>query len=214
MPASVPAHPLLGKGGLDMAPPYDALMPPHPDAALRLEPFHGVRYAPDLDLAAVTAPPYDVLDDEAVAALDASDAHNVVRLVLPERPTGPPVTPPPGRPSTAGSADGSLLVDDVAGLYVYEQAAEGVVRLRGLIGALGLHDPADHVVLPHEDVMPWPVEDRASLQQALEAHVEPIWLVYDGGGPASAVVDTTVLEPPLRRHRDLRRRAAPVLGDR
>ena len=58
-------------------------MPPHRDAALRLQPFHGVRYAPSLDLAAVTAPPYDVLDDEAVAALDASDPHNIVRLVLP-----------------------------------------------------------------------------------------------------------------------------------
>ena len=67
-----------------------------------------------------------------------------------------------------------------------------VVRLRGLIGALGLHDPVDQVVLPHEDVMPWPVEDRASLQEALEAHIEPIWLVYDGGGAASAVVDAAV----------------------
>src|SRR5207342_161216 len=91
--------------------------------------------------------------------------------------------------------DGSLLVDDAAGLYVYEQAVGPVVRLRGLIGALGLHDPADQVVLPHEDVMPWPVEDRAALQQALEAHVEPIWLVYDGGGPASAVVDAAVERP-------------------
>ena len=98
VPAERRGHPRLGKArgrrlndGLARAPPYDAEMPPHPDAALRLEPFHGVRYAPALDLAAVTAPPYDVLDDEAVAALDASDPHNVVRLVLPRgcRPRGP-----------------------------------------------------------------------------------------------------------------------------
>jgi uncharacterized protein (DUF1015 family) len=170
-------------------------MPPHPDAALRLEPFHGVRYAPALDLAAVTAPPYDVLDDEAVAALDASDPHNVVRLVLPRAADRAARNAKARTTLDQWLADGTLLVDAVAGLYVYEQAAGPVVRLRGLIGALGLHDPADHVVLPHEDVMPWPVEDRAALQQALEAHVEPIWLVYDGGGPASAVVDAALTRP-------------------
>ena len=49
-----------------------------------------MRYAPALDLAAVTAPPYDVLDDEAVADLTASDEHNVVRLVLPRCGPGGP----------------------------------------------------------------------------------------------------------------------------
>ena len=60
--------------------------------------------------------------------------------------------------------------------------------------------------------MPWPVEDRAALQQALEANVEPIWLVYDGGGPASAVVDAAVERPAASTPRR-GRRAAPALGD-
>ena len=179
-----------------MAPPYDARMPPHPDAALRLEPFHGVRYAPGLDLTAVTSPPYDVLDDDAVAALTASDSHNIVRLVLPQAVDRATRDREARATLDAWLADGTLLVEATAALYVYEQSEGPTVRLRGLIGALGLHDPDDHVVLPHEDVMPWPVEDRASLQTALEAHIEPIWLVYDGGGMASAVVDGAVVGRP------------------
>lgn len=179
-----------------MSPPYDARMPSHPDAALRLEPFHGVRYAPGVDLTAVTSPPYDVLDDDAVAALTASDSHNVVRLVLPHAVDRATRDREARATLDAWLSDGTLLVEDTAALYVYEQSVGATVRLLGLIGAVGLHDPADHVVLPHEDVMPWTVEDRASLQTALEAHIEPIWLVYDGGGAASRVVDAAVAGEP------------------
>ncbi len=170
---------------------------PQPDAAFRLQPFRGVRYRPGLSLAAVTAPPYDVLDDEAVAELTAAEPHNIVRLVLPQGVDQEERTSSARNTLQRWLADGTLVVDDRAALYVYQESQGSTVRLRGLIGALGLHDPADQVVLPHEDVMPWPVEDRAALQTALEAHAEPIWLVYDGGGAASAVVDAATSAPPL-----------------
>ena len=53
-------------------------------------PFAGVRYAgiqrqgPSAELAALVAPPYDVIDDDQRAALEATDAHNSVRLILPQ----------------------------------------------------------------------------------------------------------------------------------
>ncbi len=171
---------------------------PQPDvSALRLDPFRGVRYRTGLDLAAVTAPPYDVLDAESVAELTASDEHNVVRLVLPQAAERVARGAKARATLDAWLADGTLVVDDKPALYVYEQSLGPLVRLRGLIGALGLRDPSEGIVLPHEDVMPWPVEDRASLQSALEAHVEPIWLVYDGGGPTSEVVGAATTRQPL-----------------
>ena len=52
-------------------------------------PFAGVRYAgiqpqgTSAELAALVAPPYDVIDDDQRAALEATDEHNSVRLILP-----------------------------------------------------------------------------------------------------------------------------------
>ncbi len=145
----------------------------------------------------MTAPPYDVLDRESAAILSDSDPHNVVRLVLPEAADRTSRDAVARQTLDDWLAAGTLVRDDEPRLYVYEQALRGQVELRGLIGALALVDPADRVVLPHEDVMPWPVADRASLQNALEAHVEPIWLVYDGGGPASQVVAEVTSAAPM-----------------
>ena len=49
------------------------------------QPFRAVRYAASHDLAAVTAPPYDVLSDADVDALAALDPHNIVRVDVPRR---------------------------------------------------------------------------------------------------------------------------------
>jgi uncharacterized protein (DUF1015 family) len=67
-------------------------------------------------------------------------------------------------------------------------ASAGVTR--GLLGAVDLHDPADGVILPHENTMAGPVSDRLALMEATQANLEPIYLVYDGGGPASHLVQS------------------------
>lgn len=163
------------------------------DATLRLEPFCGVRYRDGIDLARVTTPPYDVLDAAAVRRLTEAEPHNLVRLVLPQGPD------PRARNAAARAtldswlADGTLVADDRPALYVYEIAAGSRVRLRGLIAAVAL-DPG--AVLPHEDVMAPVVTDRTELQEALEAQVEPIWLIHHGGGPAATAVDETTLTTP------------------
>jgi uncharacterized protein (DUF1015 family) len=67
-------------------------MPHVTDAApgrrpLVLQAFRGLRYSPALvtDLASVTSPPYDTLDDDAIAALEAAEPYNIVRIILPRR---------------------------------------------------------------------------------------------------------------------------------
>ncbi|HZB29054.1 MAG TPA: DUF1015 domain-containing protein [Streptosporangiaceae bacterium] len=158
-------------------------------AGLVMVPFRGVRYAAGVDLAAVTSPPYDLIDEEAVRRLLAVDPHNIVRLIL-------PVGDPAGRyvqardTLRAWRADGTLGTDPDPSLYVYEQSGQGVMQ-RGLIGALGLRAEAAGVVLPHEDVFPGPVRDRLRLMGTTGANLEPIFLVYEGGGTASQIVDET-----------------------
>src|ERR1700738_3623771 len=109
---------------------------PSDDAGLELAPFRGVPFAPEVvgDLAAVTTPPYDLIDDEAVRRLRAGDVHSVVRLILPDpEPPGHtgarlplPAPDPPGATGASGVlrswlAEGALVPTRSPSLYVYEQ---------------------------------------------------------------------------------------------
>jgi uncharacterized protein (DUF1015 family) len=167
------------------------------DAGLELAPFRGVHFAPEVvgDLSAVTTPPYDLIDGAAVNRLLDSDAHNIVRLILPAVTERDPQAAYRGAGETLRRwlAEGALVTDPEPALYVYEES-HGDSLQRGLIGALGLRPEAARVVLPHENVFPGPVRDRLRLMIATEANLEPIFLVYEGGGAASKIVDDVAAE--------------------
>ncbi|RKN43710.1 DUF1015 family protein [Streptomyces hoynatensis] len=147
---------------------------------LDLAPFCALRYAPERvgSLAAVTSPPYDVVvRPEEQRALETADPHNVVRLILPRSPGEAAATLARWR------AAGVLTHDETPALYVYEQRAPGGrVLQRGLLGALRLTAPEEGVVLPHEDVLPEVVAERAALTRATAANLEPLLLSYRGDG--------------------------------
>jgi uncharacterized protein (DUF1015 family) len=162
-----------------------------------LAPFRALRYAPGTDLETVLAPPYDVIDADQQAELEARSETNVVRLTLPRDDAGPDSKyAAAGRLLAQWRADGILLADDEPALYVYEQQADGHVQ-RGLVGAIGLTPAEDQIVLPHENTMAGPVADRLALMTATEADLEMIFLVYDGGGAASQAVADVGSRPPL-----------------
>ncbi|MFD8091904.1 DUF1015 family protein [Streptomyces malaysiensis] len=151
---------------------------------LQLTPFRGLRYVAERvgSLAAVTSPPYDVVvRPDGLRQLETADPYNIVRLILPQADT------PEARHRQAAEtlrrwqADGVLAPDPEPALYVYEQR-DGPTLQRGLIGALRLSRREEGIVLPHEEVMPHIVEDRADLMRATAAHLEPLLLAYRGNG--------------------------------
>ncbi|MFD7818155.1 DUF1015 family protein [Streptomyces sp. NPDC059785] len=169
---------------------------------LDLSPFRGLRYDPDRvgSISAVTSPPYDVVvRPDGLLHLESADPHNIVRLILPQD------ADPAARNQQAADtlrrwlAEGVLAVDAEPGLYVYEQR-DGSILQRGVIGALRLSEAADGVVLPHEDVMPHIVADRADLMRATSANLEPLLLTYRSNGGATgaaAVVERVTERAPL-----------------
>ncbi|MFE1886585.1 DUF1015 domain-containing protein [Streptomyces diastatochromogenes] len=167
---------------------------------LELTPFRGLRYDPDRvgSLASVTSPPYDVVvRPDGLHHLEAADPYNIVRLILPQAGT------PSARNEQAADtlrrwlAEGVLTTDPDPALYVYEQRDGNGMLQRGLIGALRVSEPVEGVVLPHEDVMPPVVADRAALMRATRANLEPLLLTYHGNGMAAEVVERTAEQPPL-----------------
>ncbi|BDD71314.1 hypothetical protein GCM10010348_39030 [Streptomyces anthocyanicus] len=179
----------------------------HPEATARrgleLTPFRGLRYDPDRvgSLAAVTSPPYDVVvRPDGLLHLESADPYNIVRLILPQAATPEARNEQAARTLRRWTAEGVLTTDPEPGLYVYEQRDREGMLQRGIIGALRVSDPSEQVVLPHEDVMPHVVADRAALMRATRANLEPLLLTYrgDDATPATtALVERTAEQPPL-----------------
>lgn len=165
---------------------------------LVLSPFRALRFAADVvgDVAAVLSPPYDVIDEAERTALEARHERNVVRLILPrEGEQGDRYAAAAGL-LAAWRREGVLVADATPALYVYEETLDGHVQ-RGLLGAVGLVPAEAGVVLPHENTMAGPVSDRLALTEATQANLEPIFLVYDGGGAASALVASVGERTPI-----------------
>lgn len=169
-----------------------------PVPGLSLAPFRALRpVANGAALGRLLCPPYDVIDDLERARLLASDPENAVSVVLPRAESGEDPYRGAARRLDRWVRDDQLRADDEPALYVYEMHPGDGPATRGLLGAVELRDPADGVILPHEDTMAGPVADRLALMTATDANLEPIYLVYDGGGVASDLVGNIDADPPL-----------------
>jgi uncharacterized protein (DUF1015 family) len=156
--------------------PYDAIEIEDPihvckDAAIpRFTAFSGIRYATD-DLSLVTAPPYDVIDDDDRAALVARHPHNVVRIDLPRGGDDPYRD---AGATFASWRESGVLTEDSPALYLYRMSFDGASTL-GVIGALGLEPPGTGDVLPHEHTTPKAKSDRLELLRATSANLSAVW---------------------------------------
>ncbi|MEU0247520.1 DUF1015 domain-containing protein [Streptomyces sp. NPDC006235] len=170
---------------------------------LELTPFRGLRYDPDRvgSLAAVTSPPYDVVvRPDGVLHLESADPYNIVRLILPQADTPGARNDQAAQTLRRWLSEGVLTTDPEPCLYIYEQRDGSGMLQRGVIGALRVTDPTEQVVLPHEDVMPHIVADRAALMRATSANLEPLLLTYRGDDSTTATADLierTAEQPPL-----------------
>jgi uncharacterized protein (DUF1015 family) len=162
-----------------------------------IRPFRGLRYVAESvgDLAAVVAPPYDVIGPEEQRRLLARHPANVVRLDLP---TSEPREEPDeryrraARTLAAWRSDGTLHKDPRPAVYGYEQAyrvpGTDVERTqRGFFARLRLESfGPDSGVKPHERTLEAPREDRYRLLRATGVNTSPVVGLYQDASRASA----------------------------
>jgi uncharacterized protein (DUF1015 family) len=145
----------------------------------RFEPFRGIEYArPRFDLAAVTAPPYDVISPAEREVL-AREPHNAVHVDLPvDEGQGDPYAAAAAR-LQAWLAAGDLVTTAEPVLYLYRMSFTDDGGMAGstlgVIGALGLEPSGEGDVLPHEHTTPKARSDRLELLRATHANLSPIW---------------------------------------
>jgi uncharacterized protein (DUF1015 family) len=164
-----------------------------------LLPFTGLRYDPASvpDLGAVLCPPYDVISAAERAELVERDAHNAVRLELPDSYEVATSL------LTEWQDAGVLARDERPLIYLYEQRykvgdTERVARSFYCRLRLEPYGP-DSGVRPHEHTLSAPKEDRFRLLSATRVNLSPVLLLYDDGqrGNASAaLIDALTSEQP------------------
>lgn len=174
-----------------------------------IRPFRALRYDPEAvgDLAAIVAPPYDVISPEGEAQLLARHPKNVVRLDLPG--IAPGEEPDEryrraARTLAAWRSDGTLHKDPRSALYVYEQTyrvpgTEAERTQRGFFGRLRLESfgPGSGV-LPHERTLEGPREDRYRLLRATGVNTSPVVGLYDDPSGATAPILAMIAAGPAR----------------
>jgi uncharacterized protein (DUF1015 family) len=143
----------------------------------RFSPFPGLRYAED-DLAAVTAPPYDVIDAAERAELAARHPHNVVRIDLPVGGDADDPYVEAARTFTTWVRDG-VLTEDAPALYPYRMTftdeAGAQRQTLGVFGALGIGPDERADILPHEQTTPKAKSDRLQLLRTTRANLSAVW---------------------------------------
>ncbi len=148
-----------------------------------IKPIRAVRYDESVagPLEQLVAPPYDVIDETQREELMAQSPFNVVHLTLPDDEADA------ARLWREWLSDGALVRDSEPSFWALEQeyvGPDGVARTRrGLVASLRVEPYENRVVLPHERTHAGPKEGRQRLLEALQAHPEPIFLLYDGAPP-------------------------------
>ena len=166
----------------------------------RFEPFRALRYAAS-DLEVLLAPPYDVLDDADVDALQARSPLNVTYVDVPRGGAG---RYEEAARTLDGWVEGGVVVRDPAPSFTIYRLrftdAGGAARdVAGVLGALEVVDTGAGGVLPHERTTPKDSTDRLELTRATRANLSPVWglslasglaaLLAEPGEPVGRLVD-------------------------
>ncbi len=139
------------------------------------------------DLERLIAPPYDVIGPELQSRLYARSRYNVVRIDLGM--TTPSDNDCDNQYTRAAfqlsewKETGVLTRDPEPSLTFVEETFTGPdgrrSTRRGFLALVRLHDFADGVILPHEQTLSGPKEDRFRLMVSTEMSLSPVFLLYD-----------------------------------
>ncbi|RKY42868.1 MAG: hypothetical protein DRP85_01525 [Candidatus Makaraimicrobium thalassicum] len=154
-------------------------------------PFRGLLYDSSKvggDYSSVVAPPYDVIPERMRDELYERNAYNVIRLIL-----GKSFATDDQDNNKYTRAreflnewlqDGALVRDDTESFYVYLQEYDynGKKRRRtGFIGLMKIQEPGEDKILPHEQTLAGPKEDRMNLIKQVRGNLSPVFSLYDDG---------------------------------
>ncbi|UNC91543.1 DUF1015 domain-containing protein [Candidatus Contubernalis alkaliaceticus] len=150
-------------------------------------PFRGIRYNSKIinDLNQVITPPYDVIKEKAQKTYYEKNPYNIIRLEY-----GLTFTEDDEENNVYSRAKSEfthwlkqeiLISDEQPSFYLYEidyTVHEKRVTRQGVFACIKVEDFQKKVVLPHEQTMSKPKEDRLNLLRACKANFSPIFGLF------------------------------------
>ncbi len=169
---------------------------------MRLNPFRAIRPEPAL-ASRVASPPYDVVSRSEAAALARDNPLSFLHvgraeIDLPETVDthDPRVYRQARRALDRLVAQGALRQDTRPALYLYREVMAGRAQT-GVVGGVHVDDYEANVIRKHETTRPDKEDDRTRHLLALEAHAEPVLLLYRGRPEIDRLVAAAMAAPPL-----------------
>ena len=172
----------------------------------RLRPFRALRYASAATprISDVLCPPYDIISGARAQELLARDAHNAIRVELPQDTPGEPDSRyrNAARALAEWRSGGILVKDRQPTLTIHEMrwtGLDGQARAaRGFFTRLRLEPfSSGGGVRPHERTMTGPKEDRFKLLKATGTNLSPVILLHEAGATETArLLDRLSDRPP------------------
>jgi len=170
-----------------------------------LRPFSGIHYASELrsHLADLVTPPYDVISPEAQTAYYARHPNNMIRLELGhDEPHDDTLN---NRYTRAGATfadwrmQGILRQATSPAVYLYRQRfrSGGQEYWRSsLLTRVKLEPWEAGIILPHEQTLSKPKDDRLKLLRACAANLSPIMSLYeDADGALRRFLESLINQP-------------------
>jgi len=152
-----------------------------------VRPFRGIRYNQEAigDLSLVVAPPYDVIDEHGRDYYYNKHPYNIIRLILnrPKKNDKDPEQPylRAAQFLEQWLAQRILITDISPGFYLYRQRyliESEYKECTGLVARVRLEEFADGGILPHEHIMPKPLEDRTNLLNHTRMNLDFVETLY------------------------------------
>jgi len=176
-----------------------------------IRPFRGLLYEPGVAgrLETLTAGPYDNISPAEQERLYRANPFNVVRLILGKDRLGDDASTNKYTRAAAfldrWREQGILVPSPDPAVYPYELRFHlgGTRRtVRGLIAEVGLESWGG-AIIPHEETMPGPIEDRLRLLRAVQANLSPVYTVFaERSSELAGFLGRAMLGPPAREVTD------------
>ncbi|NQT90718.1 MAG: DUF1015 domain-containing protein [Candidatus Omnitrophica bacterium] len=150
--------------------------------------FSALRYdTQKAPLLKAVCPPYDVINAWQEKGYRKNSPYNVVRIILPE-PKGKNIRYRKAKEELCRWIEKGILKEDSRpAIYVYMQeykVGKKVFSRYGFLSLLELDSKSRKKVLPHENVFPKPLFDRATLMKTTRSHLSPLFIIYRDKGAA------------------------------
>lgn len=172
-----------------------------------IAPFNGLRFNTDVvgDLAAVTAPPYDIISPAQQKELYEAHPFNVIRLENGEEFPDDDDNHNKYTRSAEFLEDwmqSEVLRQDFApSLYIYGQKftlKDGrTLSYKGIMCLVHLEEFEKKIILPHEETLSKAKTDRLNLMRATGANFSPIYSLFnDNSGTVSEIIRKASADEP------------------